>query len=110
MAKKYIRSGGTTYGEIIANIDTETGDIRVGSTDMGAIIGRYDKSTGRIYAGDGALGSMPTWGSIDLDGMMRGGANPYGPIDAHICDESDQTLIRAGATSFGTILANITDF
>ena len=110
MAKKYIRSGATSYGEIIANIDTETGDIRVGETSFGTIVGRYDKTTGRIYFGSGPFATSQTMGSIDHNGMIRGGASPVGPISAHLTVESGHTYLRAGDTSFGTILANITDF
>lgn len=109
MARLYIRSGSTSYGEIIANIDTETGDIRAGQTSFGPVIGRYDKRTGRIYAGNGGFGTLSTVGSIDSSGMIRGGACPVGPINAHITHESGHTYLRAGAPSFGTILASITD-
>ena len=103
----YVRQGDWRYGEILFNVNTDTGYIRAGGTSVGSIIGQIDGN--RIRLGNAPIGIGETF-LIREGNNLRTGNSIYGPIFANICHEGDCIYIREGNMRIGKILFNLTTF
>lgn len=94
----YLRAGGTSFGTILCNINSVTGEIRQGSsTTMGTIIGRIDGD--RIRLGNNAPGFGDT--VLFREGNNLRSGNIWGTIVAHW----DGDYLRSGNSPQGPIIA-----